>query len=46
MRSYQSALAYWSAWLQLRITGRSATAPTVEVAMQFIVAHLAHKAGR
>lgn len=42
VRSYQSALAYWSAWLQLRYgqtLGDGALPP--EVAVQFIVDHLA-----
>lgn len=42
VRSYQSALAYWSAWLQLRYQralGDAALPP--EVAVQFIVDHLA-----
>ncbi|WP_438308556.1 site-specific integrase [Pseudomonas guariconensis] len=42
VRSYQSALAYWSAWLQLRYRralGDAALPP--EVAVQFIVDHLA-----
>ncbi|WJV27642.1 MULTISPECIES: site-specific integrase [Pseudomonas] len=42
VRSYRSALAYWSAWLQLRYgqaLGDAALPPTV--AVQFIVDHLA-----
>ena len=42
VRSYQSALAYWSAWLRLRYRralGDAALPP--EVAVQFIVDHLA-----
>jgi len=42
VRSYQSALTYWSAWLQLRYgqaLGDGALPP--EVAVQFIVEHLA-----
>lgn len=42
VRSYQGALAYWSAWLQLRYRralGDAALPP--EVAVQFIVDHLA-----
>ncbi|WJM95321.1 site-specific integrase [Pseudomonas defluvii] len=42
VRSYQSALTYWSAWLQLRYRralGDAALPP--EVAVQFIVDHLA-----
>ncbi|GFM55912.1 integrase [Pseudomonas cichorii] len=45
-RSYQSALAYWSAWLQLRYRralGDNALPP--EVAVQFIVDHLARPDG-
>lgn len=46
VRSYQSALAYWSAWLQLRYRrtlGDGALPP--EVAVQFIVDHLARPDG-
>lgn len=42
VRSYQSALTYWSAWLQLRFglaLGDKAVPPTVVI--QFIVDHLA-----
>ncbi|AZD61035.1 Phage integrase [Pseudomonas chlororaphis subsp. aurantiaca] len=42
VRSYRSALAYWSAWLQLRYgqtLGDAALPPTV--AVQFVVDHLA-----
>lgn len=42
VRSYQSALTYWSAWLRLRYRrslGDGALPP--EVAVQFIVDHLA-----
>ena len=42
VRSYQSALTYWSAWLRLRYRralGDAALPP--EVAVQFIVDHLA-----
>lgn len=46
VRSYQSALTYWSAWLQLRYQralGDGALPP--EVAVQFIVDHLARPDG-
>lgn len=46
VRSYQSALGYWSAWLQLRYRralGDGALPP--EVAVQFIVDHLARPDG-
>ncbi|WP_410952975.1 site-specific integrase [Pseudomonas sp. S1(2024)] len=46
VRSYQGALAYWSAWLQLRYRralGDAALPP--EVAVQFIVDHLARPDG-
>ncbi|MBA1204412.1 site-specific integrase [Pseudomonas capeferrum] len=46
VRSYRSALAYWSAWLQLRYRralGDGALPP--EVAIQFIVDHLARPDG-
>lgn len=42
VRSYRSALTYWSAWLQLRYgqpLGTAALAPTV--AVQFVLDHLA-----
>lgn len=42
VRSYQSALAYWSAWLQLRYRRALGDgALPAEVAVQFIVDHLA-----
>lgn len=41
VRSYQSALAYWSAWLQLRYRRALGDGPLPsEVAVQFIVDHL------
>lgn len=46
VRSYQSALSYWSAWLQLRYRrslGDGALPP--DVAVQFIVDHLARPDG-
>ncbi|MNJ17228.1 site-specific tyrosine recombinase XerC [compost metagenome] len=46
VRSYRSALAYWAAWLQLRyrrVLGDGALTP--EVAVQFIVDHLARPDG-
>lgn len=46
VRSYQTALAYWSAWLRLRYRsalGDGALPP--EVAVQFIVDHLAQPDG-
>ncbi|WP_201192452.1 site-specific integrase [Pseudomonas fluorescens] len=42
VRSYQSALTYWSAWLQLRYHRAFGDGPLPpEVAVQFIVDHLA-----
>lgn len=42
VRSYRSALAYWSAWLQLRYGQRLGDAPVpVAVAIQFVLDHLA-----
>ena len=42
VRSYRSALAYWSAWLQLRYGhALGDTHLPVEVAVQFVVDHLA-----
>ncbi|MGY2960168.1 integrase [Pseudomonas sp. TE36184] len=42
VRSYQSALTYWSAWLRLRYRRRLGDTPLPpEVAVQFIVDHLA-----
>lgn len=46
VRSYQSALRYWAAWLQLRY-GMSLTASALseKVAVQFILDHLARPVG-
>ncbi|WP_192557989.1 tyrosine-type recombinase/integrase [Pseudomonas allokribbensis] len=42
VRSYRSALAYWSAWLQLRYGQALGDAPLpVPVAIQFVLDHLA-----
>ena len=42
VRSYRSALAYWSAWLQLRYGQALGDAPLpVTVAVQFVLDHLA-----
>lgn len=42
VRSYLSALAYWSAWLQLRYSQNLGDAPLpATVAVQFILDHLA-----
>ncbi|OEC70910.1 integrase [Pseudomonas sp. AP19] len=42
VRSYRSALAYWSAWLQLRYGQALGDAPLpVAVAVQFVLDHLA-----
>ncbi|WP_434570361.1 site-specific integrase [Pseudomonas sp. Z3-6] len=42
VRSYRSALAYWSAWLQLRFGQALGDAPlTPAVAVQFVLDHLA-----
>lgn len=42
VRSYRSALAYWSAWLQLRYDQTLGDSPLPEaVALQFILDHLA-----
>ena len=42
LRSYRSALAYWSAWLQLRYGQALGDAPLpVTVAVQFVLDHLA-----
>ena len=42
VRSYRSALAYWSAWLQLRYGHALSDAPLpAAVAVQFVVDHLA-----
>ncbi|KMT52963.1 site-specific integrase [Pseudomonas fildesensis] len=42
VRSYRSALAYWSAWLQLRYGHALSDAPLpTAVAVQFVVDHLA-----
>lgn len=42
MRSYRSALAYWSAWLQLRYGQTLGSTPLpATVAVQFVLDHLA-----
>ncbi|MEO4017650.1 integrase, partial [Pseudomonas sp. P2663] len=42
VRSYRSALAYWSAWLQLRFGQALGDAPLPPaVAIQFVLDHLA-----
>ena len=42
VRSYRSALAYWSAWLQLRYGQALGDAPLpTAVAVQFVLDHLA-----
>lgn len=46
VRSYRSALAYWSAWLQLRYGNRLGDGPLpVPVAVQFVLDHLARPIG-